>query len=78
MAKYGQCVRNMTVVFRAVLQHLFMVLTRHVADVIVKESVFLLQFRATTTPRNLSSNFWERKELVTMVVTHCRWVVPII
>ena len=56
--------------FLAILHHLFVVLLVHLADIIAKDGVVSVEFEAYTTHLIVSVNFWEGKELVTMVVAY--------
>ena len=64
MARCGQCVCDMIMLFQAILQHLFAVLMGHIADVNAKEGVFSVKFSASMTRRKLSLSFWEGNELL--------------
>ena len=69
---------NLTVLFQAILHHLFMELMRHFADVVGKEGVLSLEFKSSAVCRSLSLCFWERKNLVMMALTHCSRNVPVV
>ena len=56
---------------RTILHHLFVVVTQPLVDIIAKDCVTSVEIGATTTHANVSVNFWEEKELVTMVVAYC-------
>ena len=51
---------------------------RHIADVVGKEGVFSLELKNLAVRRSLSLCFWEGKNLVMMVLTHCSRVVPVV
>ena len=51
---------------------------RHIADVVGKEGVFSLELRSLAVRRSLSLCFWEGKNLVMMVLTHCSRDVPVV
>ena len=68
----------LTVFFQAILHHFFMELRRHIADVVGKEGVFSLDLKSLAVHRSLSLCFWEGKNLVMMVLTHCSRDVPVV
>ena len=53
-------------------------LLKHLAAILEREKVYLLEFESTATRRNLNVSFWEGKELVTMTIVHCDRDVPIV
>ena len=69
---------NLTVLFQVILQHLFMELMRHNADVVGKESVLSIEFKSSAVRRSLSLCFWVGKNLVMMALTHCGRDVPVV
>ena len=68
----------LTVLFQAILHHLFMELMRHIADVVGKEGVLSLEFKSSAVRRSLILCFWEGKNLVMMALTHCSGDVPVV
>ena len=69
---------NLTVLFQAILHHLFMELMRHIADVVDKEGVLSFEFKSSAVRRSLSLCFWEGENLVMMALTHCGRDVPVV
>ena len=69
---------NLTVLFQAILHHLFVELMRHIADVVGKKGVLSLESKSSAVRRSLSLFFWEGKNLVMMALTHCRRDVPVV
>ena len=65
-------------VFEAILHHFFMELMRHIEDVVGKKGVFSLELKSLAVRRSLSLCFWEGKNLVMMVLTHCSRDVPVV
>ena len=63
--------------FQALLHHCFVRLLKHLDAILGREKVYSLDFRSTTTRRNLSITFWEGRELVTMTIAHCGRDVPV-
>ena len=61
----------LTVLFRAILHHLFMELMSHIATTVGKGGVLSVEFTTSTSRRNLSLCFWEKKKLVMRAFTHC-------
>ena len=55
-----------------------MELMRHLADVVGKEGVFSLELKSLAVRRSLSLCFWEGKNIVMMVLTHCSRDVPVV
>ena len=70
------CPRFDHVLFQALLHHCFVVLLKHIAVVLVRESVYSLEFTPTSVRRKLSISFWEGKDLVTMTIAQCGRDVP--
>ena len=68
----------LTVLFQAILHHLFMELMRHIADVVGKEGVLSLEFKSSAVRRSLILCFWEGKHLVMMALTHSSGDVPVV
>ena len=69
---------NFTMLFQAILHHLFMELMRHIADVVGKEGVLSLEFKSSAVCRSLSLCFWEGKNVVMMALTHCSRDLPVV
>ena len=64
------------VLFQALLHHCFVVLLKHIAVVLEREKVYSLELTKTSVRRKLSINFWEGKDLVTLVIAQCGPDVP--
>ena len=67
-----------TVLFQVILHHLFMELMRNITDVVGKEGVLSLEFKTSAVRRSLSLCFWEGKNLVMMLLTHCSRDIPVV
>ena len=70
------CPRFDHVLFQALLHHCFVVLLKHIAVVLEREKVYLLEFTTNIVQRKLSISFWEGKDLVTMTIAQCGRDVP--
>ena len=55
-----------------------MELMRHIADVVGKDGVFSFVLKSLAVRRSLGLCFWEGKNLVMMVLTHCSRNVPVV
>ena len=55
-----------------------MELMRHIADVVGKEGVFSHELKSLAVRRSFSLGFWEGKNHVMMVLTHCSRDVPLV
>ena len=53
-------------------------LLRHLAVILELEKVYSLEIESTTTRWNLSTTFWEGKDLATMIIAHCGRVIPVV
>ena len=64
--------------FQSILNHLFIELMRHIADVVGTKDVLSLEFKSSALRRSLSLCFWVGKNLVMVALTHCSRDVPVV
>ena len=60
------------VLLQVLLHHCFVYFLKHIAVVLEREKVYSLKFTITSVRRELSSSFWEGKDLINRTIAQCR------